>query len=105
MHVDVPQLLTGVANLDLVGVARDLEQQLRLQRSRDRLRPRPWPPVSLRRVPFSVSSGRLMISSGERMTFSLRRPSPSVAGVASTRASIALTASAAITRLGWLRMS
>ena len=30
--VDVPQLLDGVADLDLVGVARDLEQQLRLQR-------------------------------------------------------------------------
>src|SRR4029078_127570 len=29
--VDVPQLLNGVANLDLVGVARHLEQQLRLQ--------------------------------------------------------------------------
>src|SRR6476659_8229314 len=29
--VDVPQLLDGVANLDLVRVARDLEQELRLQ--------------------------------------------------------------------------
>src|SRR5450432_4586942 len=31
-HVDVPELLDGVADLDLVGVARDLEQELRLQR-------------------------------------------------------------------------
>src|SRR4029079_11302907 len=32
--VDVPQLLDGGADLDLVGVRGDLEQQLRLQRSR-----------------------------------------------------------------------
>ena len=30
--LDVEELLDGVADLDLVGVARDLEQELRLQR-------------------------------------------------------------------------
>ena len=46
--------------------------------------------VSLRRVPFSVSSGRLMICSGERMTSFLTPPSPSSRAGAATRASICL---------------
>ena len=44
------------------------------------------------------------VTKGKKPEKSLLEPTHST-GIARTRASIALTASAAITRLGWLRMS
>ena len=66
--VDVPQLLDGVPDLDLVGVAATSKSSCGFSASGSISTPPPSPPVSLRNVPFSVRSGRLMICSGERMT-------------------------------------
>ena len=74
--VDVEQLLDRVLDLDLVGVARDLEEQLRLERLGIDV-PSARPPVSLSSVPFSVRSGRLMIVFGRTHGFVLT-PWPSV---------------------------
>ncbi len=102
--VDVAQLLDRVADLDLVGVPSDLEEQLRLERLGIDLAAGAAAAGLLEQRPLLGEERALDDLFGCHAWRSFLTPA-AFDGDAITRASTCLIASAAITRPAWRRMS